>query len=521
METETATLKRISELWSALKSEVWKLPDGLNWIATLDDVENRVKLFGNAVLAARQKQPRPVPREAAAKAPPQKRSQPSIHTVSSSGSGTEPGRLRAAELDRLTAPRPPIRRVPLGASNPPVIPIPSPVLVPAPSPKLAAPPVVSKSAMESGPRTMIPRQCLDPSPPSDCLAIMEAPSSVSRMSAAVQLVESGDEMLSGQTKERVFWREDGTRWVVPASPRKTSVSPYAAASDAPSTLMLPSRFYTFSDPVQEYLRCSLHDACGARRRPPIVPTEYMLNESHQLFALFDFQPEELPPLPITPARPPSPDLAASDTASPLNSRSPTKRIKRSKSASPSSKKRKKSPSKRKLEPKSRRRRIEGSCPYVVGEAATGQRFVLYSESEEEDEVPRRDPVGEDQASMMEDTFQVEAILDMMQDTSDKKFYFLVKWTDYGDEDNTWEPEENLLVGDHELRIDFFKRLHNAKLVASRRVADDPRYQWVEHGGMGREFNDYMKSFVVGEQARLLATSEMFHIQAKRWRRPAP
>eukprot|EP01055_Gregarina_sp_Pseudo9_P001646 Gregarina_sp_Pseudo_9__1645@NODE_2106_length_1148_cov_7_363390_g1944_i0_p2_GENE_NODE_2106_length_1148_cov_7_363390_g1944_i0NODE_2106_length_1148_cov_7_363390_g1944_i0_p2_ORF_typecomplete_len372_score83_92_NODE_2106_length_1148_cov_7_363390_g1944_i0171132 len=50
METETATLQRISELWNALKVEVRKLPSRAEWVETINDVEQRIKTTGDDVL---------------------------------------------------------------------------------------------------------------------------------------------------------------------------------------------------------------------------------------------------------------------------------------------------------------------------------------------------------------------------------------------------------------------------------------------------------------------------------------
>eukprot|EP01054_Gregarina_sp_Poly1_P003126 Gregarina_sp_Poly_1__3125@NODE_1881_length_3141_cov_185_259922_g1220_i0_p3_GENE_NODE_1881_length_3141_cov_185_259922_g1220_i0NODE_1881_length_3141_cov_185_259922_g1220_i0_p3_ORF_typecomplete_len130_score21_44Chromo/PF00385_24/3_8e11Chromo_shadow/PF01393_19/0_093_NODE_1881_length_3141_cov_185_259922_g1220_i06711060 len=125
--------------------------------------------------------------------------------------------------------------------------------------------------------------------------------------------------------------------------------------------------------------------------------------------------------------------------------------------------------------------------------------------------------------MEDDMYQVEIIQDMMQDAADQKYYFYVKWKDYDDKDNTWEPEENLQVGDHHLRIEYLKQLHDSKLKVSRMIQKDITYEWHEvrfPGPYCQEFNDYMKSFVVGEKAkRQSGMMDLFFVQAKRWIHP--
>jgi len=46
-------------------------------------------------------------------------------------------------------------------------------------------------------------------------------------------------------------------------------------------------------------------------------------------------------------------------------------------------------------------------------------------------------------SEQDEEFDVEVILDKKIDVKEGKFYYLIKWKNYSDESNTWEPLSNL------------------------------------------------------------------------------
>ena len=72
----------------------------------------------------------------------------------------------------------------------------------------------------------------------------------------------------------------------------------------------------------------------------------------------------------------------------------------------------------------------------------------------------------------EEEYVVEKIIDKRVSKSGKTEY-LLKWKGYGDEDNTWEPKENVSCKD--MIADFEKKLKEKKTTpAAKRKSDSPK-----------------------------------------------
>jgi len=68
-------------------------------------------------------------------------------------------------------------------------------------------------------------------------------------------------------------------------------------------------------------------------------------------------------------------------------------------------------------------------------------------------------------------FMVERILDRKFDEAKNIYFYLIKWQGYSDQDNTWEPEENLadcpeLLADFEKRLQAYNQLKEVNAVAA-------------------------------------------------------
>eukprot|EP01053_Blabericola_migrator_P001451 Blabericola_migrator_1__1450@NODE_1381_length_4673_cov_78_048198_g926_i0_p3_GENE_NODE_1381_length_4673_cov_78_048198_g926_i0NODE_1381_length_4673_cov_78_048198_g926_i0_p3_ORF_typecomplete_len336_score60_72Chromo/PF00385_24/1_2e10_NODE_1381_length_4673_cov_78_048198_g926_i019582965 len=300
---------------------------------------------------------------------------------------------------------------------------------------------------------------------------------------------------------------------------------YAKETVAEKPLILASRFYGLDEGDQEYVRCTIHDTRSVKRHRPDRQGEYRLLEGDEkLVAIIDLPPEDLTAFasmsPVSGETPRTLFAETEDMASPIASSTGQRRVKRASTVtSPASqggsKRRKKNGTSLSKRSPKRKKRLD--CPYVAGERLT--RLV---ESSEEEVLPsgNASPVAE-----ADDVYSVETIKDMMQDCRDKQFYFCVKWQGYPEEDNTWEPEENLAFGDHADRIDFLKRRYRARLELSKRIDDGHDVEWIDRpipNPQSDEFNMSMRQFVITEKAKKLRNiSDMFHVRAKRWTRPAP
>jgi len=81
-----------------------------------------------------------------------------------------------------------------------------------------------------------------------------------------------------------------------------------------------------------------------------------------------------------------------------------------------------------------------------------------SDQEEVETVEEEEPVPDAEGEPEEEEYIVEKILDKRKGKNGKVEY-LLKWKGYGDDDNTWEPKDNLECNE---LIDEFEKQHAAK-----------------------------------------------------------
>ena len=110
----------------------------------------------------------------------------------------------------------------------------------------------------------------------------------------------------------------------------------------------------------------------------------------------------------------------------------------------------------------------------------------------------------------EEEYVVERIVDKRTSKSGKVEYFL-KWKGYGEEDNTWEPKENVSCKD--MIDDFEKKLREKKAksaptAGTKRRSDSPKNIKTEEKKVKKEENNKLRGFDRGlEVERILGATD--------------
>ncbi|EZG65665.1 chromo domain protein [Gregarina niphandrodes] len=104
---------------------------------------------------------------------------------------------------------------------------------------------------------------------------------------------------------------------------------------------------------------------------------------------------------------------------------------------------------------------------------------------------------------------------MLKDPSGKEWY-LIKWEGYPENENTWEPLENVEnFGNHVARIRYLRAFFTARMKVSRKLNADSNYQWQPVTMEDKHMESDMKRFVEREKR----SAEKFYRYGGNFRKP--